>query len=220
VKAVAQKVADDAFLSDNILLVGASAHGGDSGKVGEAWDNIIQETFANAAFSAKRIPVIKATFADGPQQAGHACSISQSGSVYTLNICLPLDQPCVCESSLPFRQGWKASLANVALCFGGGPRARMLCGSRNKAGRWCSKPKEGALLVPAAGGLHYPEITKGALKNWVPAGLSDQLWCELKSVREGDIQGNELDDEYATKVVKALQKIVFIQIHGKVICRL
>ena len=182
---VARLVAEDKYLQKKIVLVGASAHGGTSGKAGEAWDNVIQETFFEAACKGDgQIPMIKVLFQDGPQIDGVDFKVAK-GEPSVITVSLPLSQIGEINTSMSLRQGWKAALTSVVVSFGGGPRARLLCGSRGDSGEWSMRIKDSAFPVPAAGGLYHTELTEGDLRDWRPKGLSEAAWEELLQVKEG-----------------------------------
>ena len=204
---VARLVAEDNYLQKKIVLVGASAHGGISGKEGEAWDNVIQETFFETACKGNgKIPMIKVLFQDGPHEFGINVKVAK-GEPNVMTVSLPLNEIEETNSSMPLRQGWKAALASVVVCFGGGLRARMLCGSRGERDEWVMRLKDSAFPVPAAGGLYHTELTEGADRDWRPKGLSEAEWQELLQVKEGDLEGKEFVS-YAEKVVAAIRKVV------------
>ena len=203
---VARLVAEDKYLQKKIVLVGASAHGGTSGKAGEAWDNVIQETFETACKGDGQIPMIKVLFQDGPQINGVDFKVAK-GEPSVLTVSLPLSQIGEINTSMSLRQGWKAALTSVVVSFGGGPRARLLCGSRGDSGEWSMRIKDSAFPVPAAGGLYHTELTEGALCDWRPKGLSEAARDELLQVKEGDLEGDELQS-YAEKVVASIKTVV------------
>ena len=108
---VARLVAEDNYLQEKIVLVGASADGGISGKEGEAWDNVIQETFCETACKGNgKIPMIKVLFQDGPHKFGVNCKVAK-GEPNVMTVSLPLNEIEETNSSMPLRQGWKAALA-------------------------------------------------------------------------------------------------------------
>jgi hypothetical protein len=183
-------------VADNVLLVGSCAHAGFDGK--QAWDSVIQQTVCDLRDDA--VPMIKLLFYNSAVSRG--ALIGHRGNHTAVTIACSDETNALGEPIA--RQGWKAFLAPVGLCFGGGPRARLLVSTQED----CARFKPGALPVPAAGGAHHSELIDGACKDWRPEGVAEATWLVLKAKREGDLTSADELDAYVDTLLVALEGVV------------
>ena len=180
-----------------ILLVGSCAHGGSNSK--QAWDNVIQETVCELR-DADAVPMIKLLFYNSEVKRG--ALIGHRGNHTAVTIACSDETNDAGEPIA--RQGWKAFLANAGLCFGGGPRARMLVSSEHDGTRF----KPCALPVPASGGAHHADLISGHCQQWQPNGVQEATWQALKAKREGELTSADELGAYVDTLMSALDGLV------------
>ena len=191
VESFARRVGESA-VADKVLLVGSC--GGLDGR--QPWDNVIQETVCE--LRADAVPMIKLLFYNSAVSRG--ALIGHRGNHTAVTIACSDETNSAGE--IIAQQGWKAFLAPVGLCFGGGPRARLLVSTEADGASF--KP----LALPASGGSYQSELIDGACKDWRPEGVAEGTWRALKAKREGDLSSADELRSYVDNLLEALEGVV------------
>mmetsp|Transcript_71504 Transcript_71504/g.198473 ORF Transcript_71504/g.198473 Transcript_71504/m.198473 type:complete len:348 (-) Transcript_71504:82-1125(-) len=203
VEAIALRMPLNSYLKDNIVLVGSSATRSDQADA--PWENVHQEVFFDLASRQEfAMPMVMLQ----PRPANTTSEAVQVEMGVPIKVHLEFPSTHSVGEDSRIERGWYNGMTPISLCFGGDEQTLSYVQKHGSEPTTTATLKDGALPVPAAGGVLGAFLVQGPLRDWKPAALDEKVWERMKSVAPGNITTADGYAKYADLVLGALVEIV------------